>query len=160
MADPSLTPVAAPASATVVVATPGTKKGKDTTAAAARYSRLRRRVELTGWASAITAYRLVEVGLPPGKGKSGVLGKLLKAAAELGGPAPDVVLSYRIGRESETTGTKDFRPSAAAGPAPVAVYTLLQRLAPPPELPDLPLVRGVQAIEYPEIMHVQAFQSR
>ena len=112
-------------------------------------------------AAATTAYRLVERGQPPGAGKTGVFGKLRKAAARLGIKTPDVLLSYAFAPVADSAGAKGFMASAAlAGPAPKAVHTLLEHREPPAKLPHLALVRGVQAIEYEDGMDVQAFESR
>jgi hypothetical protein len=116
---------------------------------------------LAAQAAATVAYRLLEQGEGAAVGKTAAFGKLRKVAAELGIKTPDVILSYLVGPVSDSAGAKGFLASAAmAGPAPKAVHTLLERLEPPAELPHLPLVRGVQAVEYEDAMDVQAFESR
>jgi hypothetical protein len=161
MADPALTPVAAPVRQAVIPLAAGAMQLKAATAAVDRHARLRRRVGLAAQASATTAYRLREPVAPPGGGKTGAFGKLRKRAAELGIKTPDVVLSYLLGPPSKPSGAKSFAISAAAaGPAPRAIHAILQRMDPPAELPHLALVRGVQAIEYEDGIDVQAFESR
>lgn len=161
MADPSLTAVQALPPAAVISAAPGAKSLKAATTAVARHARLRRRVALAVRAAATAAYRLLPPVESAAVGKTAAFGKLRKAAAELGVKTPDVILSYVLGPVSDTAGAKGFLASAAtAGPAPKAVHTLLERLEPPQEKPHLPLVRGVQAVEYEDAMDIQAFESR
>jgi hypothetical protein len=161
MADPSLTPVAAHPPRAVIPSARGAKKHKAATDAVARHARLRRRTALATQAAATTVYRLVEPTESLATGKTSAFGKLRKAAANLGIKTPDVLLSYLVGPVSSSTEAKGFVARAAmAGPAPKAIHTLLERRKPPTKLPHLPLVRGVQAIEYEDAMEVQAFESR
>jgi hypothetical protein len=160
MADPSLTPVAQSAGP-VIASAPGAKNFRAATTAIANHARQRRRAGLAAQATAIPVYRLTEPATPPRMGKTGAFGKLRKIAAELGIKTPDVILSYVVGPARDTFGAKGFAAhAAAAGPAPKAVHTLLERMDPPARLPHLALIRGVQAIEYQDGMDVQAFESR
>jgi hypothetical protein len=160
MGDPSLTPVAMP-TPEAAIPTAGAKTQRAAAAAVARYSRRTRRAMLVAQAAATPAYRLVAPASPSAPRKTAAFGKLRKLAAEYGIKAPDVVLSYSFGPPPDVTGAKGFAPlEAVAGAGPKAVHTLLERLEPPAKLPHLALVRGVEAVEYPNGMAAKAFVSR
>ncbi len=159
MGDPSLTPVASAPHAAVITTAGAKPRGAGV--AVARHARRNRRAGLVARAVGARAYRLLEPVAPPGGGKSGAFGKLRKLAADHGIKAPDVVLSFLIGAWSEVPRAKGFTAHAAvAGTAPKAIHTLFERLEPPAKLPQLALVRGVQAVEYEDGMEARVFESR
>ena len=160
MGDPSLTPVAPQPHSLVVPKATARFKPKAAAAAVARHSRQSRRAGLVAQASATRAYRLVAAASPPG-GKSSIFGKLKQLAASLGIKAPDEIVSYSLSSPRKSSGPKSLAlDSAVAAAKPKAVHVIFERTAPPAKVPHLRLVRGVQAIEYPEGMEAQEIVSR
>lgn len=160
MGDPSLTPVAAQPHGLTLASVAGPKAANIATTAVERHSRLSRRAGLVAKAAATTAYRLTAPSAGPPGGKAGLFGKLRKMAADFGVTAPDTLLSYIVGTPINVA-AKGFALSAGvAGSAPRTVSVMLEKQPAPPKVPQLKLVRGVQAVEYEEGMDVRPFLSR
>jgi hypothetical protein len=160
MADPSLTPVQGTPHATVI-ATKG-RKTKGASAAAARHERLIRRAGLIAQAASAVIFRLIEPAVARAVGKSGAFARLRKLAADHGIKAPDVFLSFDLQPpKPEATAMKSL-PALAASTrgAPTAVHAMFQRFDGPAKLPHLPLVRGIEALEYPDATVARVFESR
>jgi hypothetical protein len=157
MADPSLTPVVAQLPAVI----PSAAKMKMVEAAVARHARVQRRAWLEARAAITTAYRLRKPVKHAKGRKTGPIGKLRKLAAEHGIKEPDVLLTYEVSTVAAPAGAKGFaRAAVRPSLAPKAIHAVFERLDPPRDLPQLKLVRGVQAIEYEEGMVAQSFESR
>ena len=163
MADPSITPLAAPTVTAAVSLAAGPKNVEAAIKGLARRARLGRRKELETKAAIATAYRLLEPRTPPAAGKTGAFGMLRKLAREHGIERPDVVISFSVAapRAAPTTMAKGFASAnAVARLAPKAVHVILERRKPPTSVPRLVLIRGMQAVEYEEGMIAQPFESR
>ncbi len=163
MADPSLTPVTAqPHTIAISLAKATPKSGMAASIAIARHARQDRRVSLVTRAEATVSRRLEEPTDSLAVRKSGVFAKLRQLARDHGIDAPDTFITYSLGRESVASGAKSLRfaASPAVGPGPKAVHAIIQRMDPPKDIPQLILVRGVQAIEYDDVMDARAFESR
>ena len=163
MADPSLTPVT-PQPHTIAISLAKTTRKNEmaATVAIARHARQVRRASLVTRAGATISRRLQEPTDSTVLRKSGVFAKLWQLARDHGIDAPDTFLSYSFSSESVSLSPKTLAlgASAAVGSGPKAVHAIIQRMEPPKEIPQLILVRGVQAIEYADAMDARAFESR
>lgn len=115
---------------------------------------------LADQAAAVTTYRLEEREEPAGK--NATIAKLRKLAADHGIKTPDVIATFSIGKVQRPLGGKGLaaRDTAVAGPGPLSVSIIFERLPSPDRLPHLPLIRGVQAVEYNDGMDAKLFESR
>ena len=161
MGDPSLTPVQAQPHAVMSVAR---AKPKAALESVARHGRLNRRAGLVARAAAVAAYRLISPKSP--LGKTGLLAKMKKLAAEYGIKAPDIIISYEMSGAPVSPGAKSvaarhaFESIAVAAPGPRAIHTVAEKRDPPANRSNIRLVRGMQAVEYADGIEATVFESR
>jgi hypothetical protein len=159
MADPSLSPVeSAPHT---VIALSGTEDSA-AQAAVERHARRNRRAAMAALSSVVWAYRLGKPKVPRKNAKSRAIAKLREFAAEHGITPPYVLLSYSYGPPIPRPGSANAvaRDTKSFGPRPKAVYVIMKRLPSPTDLPNLALVRLIEAVEYKEALDVQLLESR
>jgi hypothetical protein len=161
MGDPSLTPVRSAPHLAPIPVSGGAKATAAATFALARHERIARRAMLVSRAEVSMAHRLHKPARVSAGIKTGVLGKLLKLAAEQGMRDPDAVVSYAIGELVAPEGGKAVTAaSTLTSHRPKRIHAILKRLSPPKDVPHLRLVRGLEGIEYDDGMVVRAFVSR
>lgn len=159
MGDPSITPVTVAPSPIAIAST--TMKKPDAVHKIERHARLERRAALSAAVQVSTISRLLEPKNSSQLKKSALFPQLLLAAAQHGIDDPTSILSFSL----ETKETRQNRGSlelrkVIAGDGPKAVHAVIQVMDPPAEIPQLKLVRGIQVVQYGNVMEVRPFESR